>query len=92
MDSIGVYGKSQYIVVASLLMPMRCLAASALSIVRQSKIQRYPRRRYTLRALLARVGEGRVPHGEQTVVVTITGKHWMLPWPVVEVRLKELVT
>ena len=28
----------------------------------------------------------------QTVVVTITDKHWMLPWPVVEVRLRELVT
>jgi hypothetical protein len=27
----------------------------------------------------------------QTVVVTITDKHWMLPWPVVEVRLRELV-
>jgi hypothetical protein len=28
----------------------------------------------------------------QTVIVTITDKHWMLPWPVVVVRLKELVT
>ena len=28
----------------------------------------------------------------QTVVVTITDKHWMLPWPVVEVRLRELIT
>lgn len=28
----------------------------------------------------------------QTVVVTITDKHWMLPWPVVEFRLRELVT
>ena len=27
----------------------------------------------------------------QTVVVTITEKHWLLPWPVVEVRLRELV-
>jgi hypothetical protein len=27
----------------------------------------------------------------QTVVVTITDKHWLLPWPVVEVRLRELV-
>jgi hypothetical protein len=28
----------------------------------------------------------------RTVIVTITDKHWMLPWPVVVVRLKELVT
>jgi hypothetical protein len=28
----------------------------------------------------------------QKVIVTITDKHWMLPWPVVVVRLKELVT
>jgi hypothetical protein len=27
----------------------------------------------------------------QRVVVTITDKHWLLPWPVVEVRLRELV-
>jgi hypothetical protein len=27
----------------------------------------------------------------ETVVVTITDKHWLLPWPVVEVRLRELV-
>jgi hypothetical protein len=27
----------------------------------------------------------------QTVVVTITDKHWLLPWPVVEVRLRQLV-
>ena len=27
----------------------------------------------------------------QTVVVTITDKYWLLPWPVVEVRLRELV-
>jgi len=26
-----------------------------------------------------------------TVVVTITDKHWLLPWPVVEVRLRELL-
>jgi hypothetical protein len=25
------------------------------------------------------------------VMVTITDKHWLLPWPVVEVRLRELV-
>jgi hypothetical protein len=27
----------------------------------------------------------------QRVVVTITDKHWLLPWPVVEVRLRELL-
>ena len=27
----------------------------------------------------------------QTVMVTITDKHWLLPWLVVEVRLRELV-
>ena len=27
----------------------------------------------------------------QKVIVTITDKHWLLPWPVVEVRLRELV-
>ena len=27
----------------------------------------------------------------QTVVVTITEKHWLLPWPMVEVRLRELL-
>ena len=27
----------------------------------------------------------------QTVIVTITEKHWRLPWPVVEAQLRELV-
>ena len=27
----------------------------------------------------------------QTVTVTITNKHWLLPWPVVESRLRALV-
>ena len=27
----------------------------------------------------------------QTVIVTITEKHWLLPWPVVEAQLRELV-
>ena len=45
-------------------------------------------------------GSGRFSHelvrGEyrmagQRVVVTITNKHWLLPWPVVEVRLRELL-
>ena len=27
----------------------------------------------------------------QKVVVTITDKHWLLPWPVVEVRMRELL-
>ena len=43
---------------------------------------------------------GRFSHGlvegeyhmvEQTVTVTITDKHWLMPWPVVEGRLRELV-
>ncbi len=46
-------------------------------------------------------GSGRFSHemvkGEyrmlgETVVVTITHKHWLLPWPLIEVRLRELVT
>jgi hypothetical protein len=28
----------------------------------------------------------------ETVIVTITHKHWLLPWPLIEVRLRELVT
>ena len=27
----------------------------------------------------------------QRVVVTVTEKHWLLPWPIVEVRLEELL-
>ncbi len=27
----------------------------------------------------------------QTVVVTITEKHWLLPWPLVEAQLRELI-
>jgi hypothetical protein len=27
----------------------------------------------------------------QKVVLTITDKHWLVPWPVVEVRLRELL-
>ena len=27
----------------------------------------------------------------QTVVVTITEKHWLLPWPLVEAQLRDLV-
>jgi hypothetical protein len=51
--------------------------------------------------LVGNEGPGRFSHelvkGEyramaQTVVVTITEKHWLLPWPVVEVRLRELAT
>ena len=45
-------------------------------------------------------GSGRFSHevarGEyrmtgRTVFVTITDKHWLLPWPVVEARLREFV-
>ena len=28
----------------------------------------------------------------QAVVVTITEKHWLLPWPVVEARLRQLLS
>jgi hypothetical protein len=50
--------------------------------------------------LIGDEGSGRFSHemvrGEyrltgRTVVVTITEKHWLLPWPVVEARLRELV-
>jgi hypothetical protein len=27
----------------------------------------------------------------QTVIVTVTDKHWLLPWPVVEAQLRELL-
>ena len=27
----------------------------------------------------------------RTVVVTITDKHWLVPWPIVEAQLRELV-
>jgi hypothetical protein len=27
----------------------------------------------------------------QTVIITITDKHWMLPWPIVEAQLRKLV-
>jgi hypothetical protein len=27
----------------------------------------------------------------QTVIVTITDKHWLIPWPVLESRLRELL-
>ena len=27
----------------------------------------------------------------QEVIVTVTDKHWLLPWPVVEVRLRDFV-
>jgi hypothetical protein len=27
----------------------------------------------------------------RTVIVTITEKHWLLPWPVVKARLRELI-
>jgi hypothetical protein len=50
--------------------------------------------------LLGDEGSGRFSHemvrGEyrligRTVVVTITDKHWLLPWPIVESQLRELV-
>lgn len=51
-------------------------------------------------SLLGDEGSGRFSHelvkGEyrmagQKVVVTITDKHWLLPCPIVEVRLRELL-
>ena len=51
-------------------------------------------------ALLGDERSGRFSHdmakGEyrmvgQTVIVTVTEKHWLLPWPVVEAHLRELV-
>ena len=51
-------------------------------------------------SLFGNEGSGRFSHemvsGEyrmigRTVVVSITDKHWLLPWPVVEAQLKELV-
>ena len=51
-------------------------------------------------ALVGDEGSGRFSHelvrgeyrmAEQRVVVTITDKHWLLPWPVEEVRLSELL-
>jgi hypothetical protein len=50
--------------------------------------------------LLGDEGSGRFSHemvtGEyrmvgRTVVVTITDKHWLLPWPILEAQLRELV-
>jgi len=50
--------------------------------------------------LVGNEGSGRFSHdmvrGEyrtlgRKVIVTITDKHWLLPWPVVEARLRELV-
>ena len=50
--------------------------------------------------LLGDEGSGRFSHemakGEyrmvgQKVIVTVTDKHWLLPWPVVEAQLRELV-
>jgi hypothetical protein len=50
--------------------------------------------------LVGNEGSGRFSHemarGEyrmmgRTITVTITDKHWLLPWPVVEAQLRELV-
>jgi hypothetical protein len=37
------------------------------------------------------MAEGEYRMVGRTVVVTITEKHWLLPWPVVEARLRQLV-
>jgi hypothetical protein len=50
--------------------------------------------------LLGDERSGRFSHGMakgeyrmagRTVIVTVTEKHWLLPWPVVEAQLRELV-
>ena len=50
--------------------------------------------------LLGDEGSGRFSHemirgeyrmGGQTVDVTITEKHWLVPWPVVQAQLREMV-
>ena len=35
--------------------------------------------------------KGEYRMAKQKVLVTITDKHWLLPWPVVEIRLRELL-
>jgi hypothetical protein len=37
------------------------------------------------------MAEGEYRMVGQKVIVTVTGKHWLLPWPVVEAQLRELV-
>ena len=37
------------------------------------------------------MAEGEYRMAGRTVVVTITDKHWLLPWPVVEAQLRGLV-
>ncbi len=37
------------------------------------------------------MAEGEYRVAGRTVVVTVTEKHWLLPWPVVEARLRGLV-
>ena len=37
------------------------------------------------------MAEGEYSMVGQKVIVTVTDKHWLLPWPVVEARLRELV-
>ena len=35
------------------------------------------------------MAEGEYRMAGQKVIVTVTDKHWLLPWPVLEVRLRE---
>jgi hypothetical protein len=37
------------------------------------------------------MAEGEYRMVGQKVIVTVTDKHWLLPWPVVEAQLRELV-
>ena len=37
------------------------------------------------------LAEGEYRMAGQKVIVTVTDKHWLLPWPVVEAQLRKLV-
>ena len=37
------------------------------------------------------IAKGEYHMVDQKVIVTVTDKHWLLPWPVVEAQLRELV-
>ena len=37
------------------------------------------------------MAKGEYRMAAQKVIVTVTDKHWMLPWPLVEAQLRELV-
>ena len=37
------------------------------------------------------MAKGEYRMAAQKVIVTVTDKHWMLPWPLVEAQLRELI-